>query len=118
MNGFTFQHSSTVLWDVNSKEILQRLHGHEGTVLSVDVCAQDGAIATCGLDKTIKIYRRRATAVNGQAEGGAELKEEQDVKDSESTKERTAIGGGGVNGTSQDVHDQQTTKEDITMEEG
>lgn len=109
---------STVLWDVNSKEILQRLHGHEGTVLSVDVCAQDGAIATCGLDKTIKFYRRRATVVNGQAEGGAELKEEQDVKDSESTKERTAIGGGGVNGTSQDVHDQQTTKEDITMEEG
>lgn len=64
---------STVLWDVNSKEILQRLQSHEGVVLGVDVCAQDGAIATCGVDKTIKIYRRRAAfATNGQADGGAE----------------------------------------------
>jgi len=68
---------STVLWDVNSKEILQRLQGHEGVVLGVDVCAQDGAIATCGKDKTIKIYRRRATAVNGQADGGAEPAEQE-----------------------------------------
>jgi COMPASS component SWD3 len=64
---------STVLWDVNSKEILQRLYGHEGVVLGVDVCAQDGAVATCGNDKTIKIYRRKPTGiVNGQANGGAE----------------------------------------------
>jgi hypothetical protein len=32
---------------------------------------QDGAVATCGNDKTIKIYRRRAKAVNGQTQGGA-----------------------------------------------
>jgi COMPASS component SWD3 len=66
---------STVLWDVNSKEVLQRLQGHEGVVLGVDVCAQDGAVATCGIDKTIKIYRRRrqaAPTVNGQASSGAE----------------------------------------------
>lgn len=63
---------STVLWDVNSKEILQRLQGHEGVVLGVDVCAQDGAVATCGIDKTIKIYRRRRPdGLKGQAQAGA-----------------------------------------------
>jgi hypothetical protein len=46
-------------------------------VLGVDVCAQDGAIATCGADKTIKIYRRRANAVNGHTQGGAEHVEQQ-----------------------------------------
>ena len=68
---------STVLWDVNSKEILQRLQGHEGVVLGVDVCAQDGAVVTCGKDKTIKIYRRRAKAVDGRTQGGAEHVEQQ-----------------------------------------
>jgi COMPASS component SWD3 len=68
---------STVLWDVSSKEILQRLQGHEGVVLGVDVCVQDGAIATCGEDKTIKIYRRRTNAVNGRTQGGAEHVEQQ-----------------------------------------
>jgi COMPASS component SWD3 len=68
---------STVLWDVNSKEILQRLQGHEGVVLGVDVCVQDGAVATCGQDKTIKIYRRRAHAANGQMKSGAGHAEQQ-----------------------------------------
>lgn len=115
---------STVLWDVNSKEILQRLQGHEGVVLGVDVCAQDGAIATCGVDKTIKIYRRRRAgpAVNGQTDGGAEHAE---------VSKEAAVAGDAVeqtNGqtllsdapqkTAQEVNGHSQPQEDVAMEEG
>jgi len=50
----------TVLWDVSSKEVLQSLEGHVGTVLGVDVGSGDQAIVTCGADKTIKVWRRQA----------------------------------------------------------
>lgn len=66
---------SIVLWDVSSKEIMQTLNGHDGVVLGVDVCAQDQAIVTCGVDKAIRIWRRPSdTAMeqtNGHAEAGA-----------------------------------------------
>lgn len=52
------EEGNVVLWDVSSKEILQTLRGHEGVVLGVDVCAQDQAIVTCGVDKTIRVWRR------------------------------------------------------------
>jgi len=68
-----------VLWDVSSKEILQTLHGHEGVVLGVDVCAQDQAIVTCGVDKDIRIWRRSSGTVmdqtNGHAEAGATMED-------------------------------------------
>ncbi|KAK3114769.1 WD domain protein [Teratosphaeriaceae sp. CCFEE 6253] len=48
-----------VLWDVSSKEVLQELKGHEGVVLGVDV-SPDDTIATCGLDKTIRIWKRQS----------------------------------------------------------
>lgn len=101
---------STVLWDVNSKEVLQRLQGHEGVVLGVDVCVQDGAVATCGKDKTIKIYRRRTNAANGneQTEGGPEHVEQQN--DSPPT-----IANG--NGSAPPGQSPQPTR-DTTMKEG
>ncbi|KAM0704714.1 hypothetical protein Q7P35_007500 [Cladosporium inversicolor] len=102
---------STVLWDVNSKEVLQRLQGHEGVVLGVDVCAQDGAVATCGIDKTIKIWRRRKAgpAVNGQARSGAGY-----VEVGGALKGEEAEGAGGV----QEPNNSQVTPTDTTMEEG
>lgn len=48
----------TVLWDVSSKEVLQTLDGHNGVVLGVDVGLADQTIATCGADKTIKVWKR------------------------------------------------------------
>lgn len=54
-----------VLWDVSSKEILQTLHGHEGAVLGVDVGLADQSIVTCGVDKTIRVWRRQPLPVNG-----------------------------------------------------
>jgi len=47
----------TLLWDVNSKEILQTLHGHDGPVLGVDASPSSDAIVTCSLDGTIKVWR-------------------------------------------------------------
>jgi COMPASS component SWD3 len=107
---------STVLWDVSSKEILQRLQGHEGVVLGVDVCAQDGAVATCGIDKTIKIWRRRKTgsAVNGQAKSGAE--DDGGVEGAVQREEIEAPVQG--NGVAQEPGTSQPTPPDVAMEEG
>ena len=45
-------------WDVNSKSILQRLDRcHEGPVLAVDAFAPDRSVVTCGLDRTVKVWR-------------------------------------------------------------
>lgn len=58
-----------VLWDVSSKEVLQTLSGHSGVVLGVDVGLDDQTIVTCGVDKTIKIWKKQPTAaVNGHHE--------------------------------------------------
>ncbi|KAI9668371.1 MAG: WD domain protein [Alyxoria varia] len=45
-------------WDVNLKNILQRLEEcHEGPVLAVDAFAPDRSVVTCGLDRTVKVWR-------------------------------------------------------------
>ncbi|KAM3414241.1 hypothetical protein BST61_g10897 [Cercospora zeina] len=51
-----------VIWDVNSKEIMQELTGHEGAVLGVDCASDKEIIVTCGVDKTIKVWRRQPLA--------------------------------------------------------
>ena len=58
----------TMLWDVSSKEVLQELRGHEGVVLGVDVAHDDQTIATCGMDKTIRIWKTQPLAANGHGE--------------------------------------------------
>lgn len=47
-----------VLWDVSSKEILQVLEGHDGVVLGVDTSPTSDLIASCGVDGTVKIWRK------------------------------------------------------------
>jgi COMPASS component SWD3 len=47
-----------VLWDVSSKEVLQRLEGHEGTVLAVDVSCDEQTIITAGLEGVIRVWKR------------------------------------------------------------
>jgi COMPASS component SWD3 len=108
---------STVLWDVNSKEVLQRLQGHEGVVLGVDVCAQDGAVATCGIDKTIKIYRRRQAgpAVNGQAHTGAEDLKAEGVEFGGAAQTEAPVEG---TGAVQEAQSSQPTPPDTVMQEG
>lgn len=48
---------TVVLWDVSSKNVLQRLEGHTDAVLSVDTHPTDRIIASAGLDRTIRIWR-------------------------------------------------------------
>lgn len=48
---------SVVLWDVVSKRILQKLHGHEGVVLGVHTHPTERSLVSCGTDKTIRIWR-------------------------------------------------------------
>jgi len=48
----------TVVWDVSTKEVLQILPGHQGAVLGVDASPSSEAIATCGLDGTVKVWWR------------------------------------------------------------
>jgi len=55
-------------WDVQSKQILQTIEGHEGVVLGVDTWEEEGLMVSCGLDKTIRVWERVKEPVAG--EGG------------------------------------------------
>ncbi|KAF2878140.1 WD40-repeat-containing domain protein [Massariosphaeria phaeospora] len=46
-----------VLWDVSSKNVLQRLEGHNDAVLSVDTHPTEPLIASGGLDRTVRIWK-------------------------------------------------------------
>jgi COMPASS component SWD3 len=47
------------LWDVSSKNVLQRLEGHTDVVLSVDTHPTTRAIVSGGLDRTVRVWRYR-----------------------------------------------------------
>lgn len=47
------------LWDVSSKNLLQRLEGHTAPVLSVDTHPTEPVIVSGGLDKTVRIWRHK-----------------------------------------------------------
>jgi len=57
-----------VLWDVKTKEVLQRIGGHEGVCFWVDV--NNETMVSAGQDNTIKVYRhllgKVQAAVNGE----------------------------------------------------
>ena len=62
------------VWDVQSKEILQSMAGHDGVVLGVDTCKQDGLLVSGGLDKTVRIWERD----DGVGEGKEKEEREQE----------------------------------------
>ena len=45
------------LWDVGTKDVLQRLLGHRGVVLGVDAHPSRPWLVTGGLDRTVRIWR-------------------------------------------------------------
>lgn len=47
---------SIVLWDMNSKNILQRLDGHEGPTLWVDAHPFDDLLVSGGMDNKVKLW--------------------------------------------------------------
>lgn len=83
----------TVIWDVNSKEVLQVLEGHDGPVLGVDTSLLNDAIVTCGHDGTVRVWKRAAKAeTNGIGHNPPEQDRPREsnspkVKDSPKSKE-------------------------------
>ncbi|KAI9743928.1 MAG: WD domain protein [Claussenomyces sp. TS43310] len=45
-----------LIWDVKTKNILQKIEAHEGAVLWADTHPTQDVIVTCGLDATVKIW--------------------------------------------------------------
>ncbi|KAK6606706.1 hypothetical protein ACHAPC_006990 [Botrytis cinerea] len=46
-----------LFWDVSTKELIQKVHGHEGVVCWVDTApGPNGAIVSAGLDGTVRIW--------------------------------------------------------------
>ncbi|EMD95032.1 hypothetical protein COCC4DRAFT_151614 [Bipolaris maydis ATCC 48331] len=79
--------NSVVLWDVSSKNILQRLEGHSDAVLSVHTHPTEQLIASTGLDRTIRLWRPREGGDNkeeGKENGHEETVVENGIKQEES----------------------------------
>lgn len=48
--------SDVYLWDVQSKDVVQILIGHDDVVLGVAAHPTENIVASCGLDRTIRIW--------------------------------------------------------------
>lgn len=46
-----------IVWDVVTKAVLQVMRGHKGTVFGVDVHPTAKILASCGKDRTVRIWR-------------------------------------------------------------
>jgi len=68
---------SIVLWDVSSKNVLQRLEGHTEPVLAVVTHPTERLIASTGLDRTIRIWK----AVDEPVTNGSKVKVEVEDKE-------------------------------------
>jgi COMPASS component SWD3 len=61
------EEGQVVLWDVSSKNVLQRLEGHGDAVLSVHTHPTEKLIVSAGLDRTIRLWRpKEGNVVNGE----------------------------------------------------
>lgn len=67
-----------VMWDVNTKEIVQRVEGaHQGVCFWVDVHGDSGTMVSCGKDGRIVVHKHRYPELqNGHANGGERYPEE------------------------------------------
>ncbi|CBX94259.1 hypothetical protein IAQ61_006374 [Plenodomus lingam] len=59
-----------VIWDVSSKNILQRLDGHDGAVLSVDTHPTDKMLVSAGLDGVVRLWELGREGVGGHRDEG------------------------------------------------
>ena len=64
------ENGEILFWDVKSKELVQRVDGHEGVVIWVDTCpGQSGTLVSGGLDGTVRIW------TDANEEGGTRVNE-------------------------------------------
>lgn len=50
-------HGNVGLWEVNSKELVDNLHGHEGVVLGINVHPLKDELLTCGMDSQTVVWQ-------------------------------------------------------------
>lgn len=91
-----------VLWDVKSKEILQRISvAHDGVCFWVDVHGETGTMVSCGQDGRIVVFRHRyseveevSLKVNGNGATKSQGKEQSTRYPEEEEEERSSEEGG------------------------
>ncbi|KAK8183396.1 WD40-repeat-containing domain protein [Phyllosticta capitalensis] len=57
------------LWDVSSKDIMQKLDGHDGAVMAVDTHPTEPCLVSAGLDKTIRLWTMDGSGGEGEENG-------------------------------------------------
>lgn len=67
---------TVVLWDVSSKNVLQRLEGHTEPVLCVDTHPTERTIVSAGLDRTIRVWKAVKSAAGNEVNGHSVKMEE------------------------------------------
>ena len=76
------EEGSIVIWSVKSKETLQRTAAvHDGAILCVDVHPTKPLFVSCGLDRTIRIWRNEAVVEEDGKEGMVKAEEDEDEYD-------------------------------------
>lgn len=63
------EEGNVIIWDVSSKNVLQRLQGHTEPVLSVDTHPTEKLIASAGLDRVVRIWKATNTPGKAKEDG-------------------------------------------------
>jgi hypothetical protein len=80
-----------IIWDVNSKNILQILEGHESEVLWADTHPSLELIATCSMDNTIRIWANEEEEED-IVEKDEEIQDVQEAQEAQAVEEVEDIG--------------------------
>lgn len=93
-----------VMWDVNTKEVVQRIEGaHQGVCFWVDVHGDTGTMVSCGRDGRVVVHKHRYPEVqNGHANGDGGYPEEEAGEDFEDMQVAEGEGEGEGDGEGED----------------
>ena len=105
-------------WDAQGKEVLQVMEGHEGVVFGVDTWDESGVLATCGQDKTVRVWGRCEYGVN-DGEIGTAVENGESESDEKQVKEDVIMDGvpedKSILGDDTGKEEDTTTKMDIDV---